>query len=48
MSADNEMLRSLVREALRDALGGASGASEIAKALAGNSTPIQNLRRLLR
>jgi len=41
MSADNEMLRSLVREALRDALGGASGASEIAKALAGNSTPIQ-------
>lgn len=41
MSADNEMLRSLVREALRDALGGASGASDIAKALAGNATPAQ-------
>jgi hypothetical protein len=39
MSADNEMLRSLVREALRDALGGASGASDIAKALAGNAAP---------
>lgn len=37
MSADNEMLRSLVREALRDALGGASGASDIAKALAGHT-----------
>jgi hypothetical protein len=40
MSADNEMLRSLVREALRDALGGASGAIEIAKALAGSATPV--------
>lgn len=41
MSTDNEILRSLVREALRDALGGASGATEIAKALAGNSVPAQ-------
>jgi len=41
MSADNEMLRSLVREALRDALGGANGASDIAKALAGRVTPTQ-------
>jgi hypothetical protein len=41
MSADNEMLRSLVREALRDALGGASGASEIAKALVGSTAPTQ-------
>ena len=41
MSADNEMLRSLVREALRDALGGASGASDIAKALAGSATPVR-------
>ena len=41
MSADNEMLRSLVREALRDALGGANGASDIAKALSGSATPVQ-------
>lgn len=41
MSADNEMLRSLVREALRDALGDARGASDIAKALAGSVTPAQ-------
>lgn len=41
MSADNEMLRSLVREALRDALGGADGASDIAKALSGNAAPVQ-------
>jgi len=41
MSTDNELLRSLVREALRDALGGASGASEITKALSGNSAPAQ-------
>ena len=41
MATDNEMLRALVREALRDALGGASGASEIAKALSGNATPVQ-------
>jgi len=37
MSADNEMLRALVREALRDALGGANGASDIAKALSGGA-----------
>jgi hypothetical protein len=41
MSSDNEMLRSLVREALRDALGGASGASDIAKALSGSAAPVQ-------
>jgi topoisomerase IA-like protein len=41
MYSDNEMLRSLVREALRDALGGASGASDIAKALSGSATPVQ-------
>jgi hypothetical protein len=41
MSADNEMLRSLVREALRDALGGANGASDIAKALSGSAAPVQ-------
>jgi len=41
MSADNEMLRSLVREALRDALGGANGASDFAKALSGNAAPVQ-------
>jgi hypothetical protein len=41
MSADNEMLRSLVREALRDALGGANGASDIAKALSGGAAPVQ-------
>jgi hypothetical protein len=41
MSADNEMLRSLVREALRDALGGVNGASDIAKALSGSAAPVQ-------
>lgn len=41
MSADNEMLRSLVREALREALGGANGASDIAKALSGSAAPVQ-------
>ena len=41
MSADNEMLRSLVREALHDALGGANGASDISKALSGNAAPVQ-------
>jgi len=41
MSADNEMLRSLVREALRDALGGANGASDIAKALSVSAAPVQ-------
>lgn len=35
------MLRSLVREALRDALGGANGASEIAKVLANGAAPTQ-------
>ena len=37
MSTDNEMLRSLVREALRDALGGADGIRDAAKALSGQS-----------
>jgi hypothetical protein len=37
MSTDNEMLRSLVREALRDALGGAEGIRDAAKALSGQS-----------
>lgn len=41
MSADNEMLRSLVREALRDALGGVNGASDIAKTLSGSAAPVQ-------
>ena len=41
MSADNEMLRSLVREALRDTLGGVNGASDIAKALSGSAAPVQ-------
>jgi len=41
MSADNEMLRLLVREALRDALGGANGASDIAKALSVSAAPVQ-------
>ena len=35
------MLRSLVREALREALGGANGATEIAKALAVEAKPAQ-------
>ena len=35
------MLRSLVREALRDALGGANSASDIAKALSGGAAPGQ-------
>lgn len=37
MSTDNEKLRSLVREALRDALGGAEGIRDAAKALSGQS-----------
>ena len=37
MPTDNEMLRSLVREALRDALGGAEGIRDAAKALSGQS-----------
>lgn len=37
MSTDNEMLRTLVREALRDALGGADGIRDAAKALSGQS-----------
>lgn len=41
MSSDNELLRSLVREALREALSGATGATEIAKALTVESKPAQ-------
>jgi hypothetical protein len=41
MASDNEMLRSLVREALREALGGANGATEIARALAVEVKPAQ-------
>jgi hypothetical protein len=41
MPSDNEMLRSLVRDALREALGGANGAAEIAKALAVEAKPAQ-------
>ncbi|MFM1777780.1 MAG: hypothetical protein RL741_398 [Actinomycetota bacterium] len=41
MASDNEMLRSLVRDALREALKGASGATEIAKALSVESKPAQ-------
>lgn len=41
MASDNEMLRSLVRDALREALSGANGATEIAKALSVESKPAQ-------
>jgi len=41
MAPDNEMLRSLVRDALREALNGANGATEIAKALTVESKPAQ-------
>ena len=41
MASDNEMLRSLVRDALREALSGANGATEIVKALAVESKPAQ-------
>ena len=41
MASDNEMLRSLVRDALREALNGANGATEIAKALSVESKPAQ-------
>jgi hypothetical protein len=41
MASDNEMLRSLVRDALREALNGANGATEIAKALNVESKPAQ-------
>ena len=45
MSTDNEMLRSLVREALRDALGGADGIRDAAKALSGQTQQPTKLRK---
>lgn len=41
MAPDNEMLRALVRDALREALSGANGVSEIAKALTVQTKPAQ-------
>ncbi len=41
MAPDNEMLRALVRDALREALSGANGATEIAKALTVQTKPAQ-------
>ncbi len=41
MTADNELLRLLVRDALREALGGVTGASEITKALSVKVSPAQ-------
>lgn len=41
MAPDNEMLRALVRDALREALSGANGATEIAKALTVQAKPAQ-------
>jgi hypothetical protein len=41
MSSDREMLRSIVREALREALGGARDAREVAKALSIDLEPAQ-------
>lgn len=41
MAPDNEMLRALVRDALREALSGANGLSEIAKALTVQTKPAQ-------
>lgn len=39
MSVDNDALRSLVREALRDALGGATNATQLAQVLSGSPAP---------
>jgi hypothetical protein len=41
MAPDNEMLRALVRDALREALSGGNGVSEIAKALTVQTKPAQ-------
>ncbi len=41
MAPDNEMLRALVRDALREALSGVNGVSEIAKALTVQTKPAQ-------
>ena len=41
MAPDNEMLRALVRDALREAFSGVNGVSEIAKALTVQTKPAQ-------